>query len=103
MDLKYDEFLFLSLMRDLVPGLGEMEYDIFYELGSGEYSKITKFDLAEYRDYAKSIDRIPFKHLEEDILMLGYWCETKEGTLKYEEPAHDWREELDQKQIKHDL
>lgn len=52
------------------------------------FKTISKFDVAEYsRFYSAGIpDSV-------DILDLGYFYEGKKGT-SYEEPAHDWREDV---------
>lgn len=52
------------------------------------FSKILKFDVDEYRRFYSA--DIPDSV---DILDLGYFYQGKKGT-SYEEPAHDWREDV---------
>lgn len=56
-----------------------------------ELSNITKFDIVEYLTYHNLKDHSEIPEYV-DILDIGYWYFNK--GLKYEEPAHDWREEV---------
>ena len=50
---------------------------------------IIRFDFAEWRRYWGTEELPPGF----DILDLGYWYDDRKGSIKYEEPALDWRED----------
>lgn len=56
-----------------------------------ELNHILKFDMVEYLTYHNLKDNSEVPDYV-DILDIGYWYFNK--GLKYEEPAHDWREEV---------
>lgn len=54
--------------------------------------KIIRFDLEEFKKhYNYTQESLP---ISIDILDLGYWYESIDDIVKYEEPAHEWRKEF---------
>lgn len=57
------------------------------------YPGIQKFDVTEYREWAKKIGD---ESDSVDILNIGYWYESKEGENKYEPPDEGYRKHVEE-------
>jgi hypothetical protein len=73
------------------PVTGSVNSVELYDPEADDLDGIYAFDMAEF--YAHYKYEKPGTVLSFDILDLGY-SYFKNGKLEYEEPAHDWREEL---------
>jgi hypothetical protein len=56
--------------------------------GIPQYNDITKFDVVEYREWAKKNSIKSSDHA--DILSIGFWY-VEDGAAKYEEPDAEYR------------
>lgn len=70
-------------------GTGKVIYLLNYD--SDEYEKITQFDVLGWERYHDT----QIEGLTLDILDIGYWEVNEAGKEVFEEPCHNWRDELD--------